>query len=56
MRKAEAEELPLSLEEHSESSNWTLDWAARRQRLQDSLHGSVLEALPHPDISAGEGN
>eukprot|EP00076_Gallus_gallus_P021987 XP_015143163.2 latent-transforming growth factor beta-binding protein 2 isoform X2 [Gallus gallus] len=55
MRKAEAEELPLSLEEHSESSNWTLDWAARRQRLQDSLHGSVLEALPHPDISAGEG-
>uniref|UniRef100_A0A8C9LDU8 Latent-transforming growth factor beta-binding protein 1 n=1 Tax=Pavo cristatus TaxID=9049 RepID=A0A8C9LDU8_PAVCR len=51
MRKAEAEELPLSLEEHSESSNWTSDWAARRQRLQDSLHGSVLEALPHPDIS-----
>uniref|UniRef100_A0A8C3Q1V5 Latent-transforming growth factor beta-binding protein 1 n=1 Tax=Chrysolophus pictus TaxID=9089 RepID=A0A8C3Q1V5_CHRPC len=55
MRKAEAEELPLSLEEHSESSNWTLDWATRRQRLQDSLHGSVLEALPHPDISAGVG-
>uniref|UniRef100_U3J6C1 Latent transforming growth factor beta binding protein 2 n=1 Tax=Anas platyrhynchos platyrhynchos TaxID=8840 RepID=U3J6C1_ANAPP len=44
MRKAEAEELPLSLEEQRESSNWTLDWTARRQQLQDSLRGSILQA------------
>lgn len=56
MRKAEAEELPLSLEEQGESSNWTLDWAARRHRLQDSLHGSILEAFPYPGASAGEGS
>lgn len=56
MRKAEAEELPLSLEEQGESSNWTLDWVARRQQLQDSLRGSILEAFPHPGISAGEGS
>uniref|UniRef100_A0A663DVE4 Latent-transforming growth factor beta-binding protein 1 n=1 Tax=Aquila chrysaetos chrysaetos TaxID=223781 RepID=A0A663DVE4_AQUCH len=56
MRKAEAEELPLSLEEQGESSNWTLDWVARRQQLQDSLRGSVLEAFPHPGTSAGEGS
>uniref|UniRef100_A0A8B9ZHG4 Latent-transforming growth factor beta-binding protein 1 n=1 Tax=Anas platyrhynchos TaxID=8839 RepID=A0A8B9ZHG4_ANAPL len=54
MRKAEAEELPLSLEEQRESSNWTLDWTARRQQLQDSLRGSILQALPHPGITAGE--
>uniref|UniRef100_A0A8B9DGC2 Latent-transforming growth factor beta-binding protein 1 n=1 Tax=Anser cygnoides TaxID=8845 RepID=A0A8B9DGC2_ANSCY len=41
MRKAEAEELPLSLEEQRESSNWTLDWTARRQQLQDSLRGTA---------------
>uniref|UniRef100_A0A8B9I450 Latent-transforming growth factor beta-binding protein 1 n=1 Tax=Anser brachyrhynchus TaxID=132585 RepID=A0A8B9I450_9AVES len=56
MRKAEAEELPLSLEEQRESSNWTLDWTARRQQLQDSLRGSILQALPHPGITAGEGS
>lgn len=56
MRKAEAEELPLSLEEQGESSNWTLDWAARRQQLQDSLRGSILEAFPHPGTSAREGS
>uniref|UniRef100_A0A8D2M4D1 Latent-transforming growth factor beta-binding protein 1 n=1 Tax=Zonotrichia albicollis TaxID=44394 RepID=A0A8D2M4D1_ZONAL len=39
MRKAETEELPLSLEEQGENSNWTLDWTARRQQLQDSLRG-----------------
>ncbi|XP_064316447.1 latent-transforming growth factor beta-binding protein 2 isoform X5 [Phalacrocorax carbo] len=55
MRKAEVEELPLSLEEQGESSNWTLDWAARRQQLQHSLRGSILEAFPHPGTSAGEG-
>uniref|UniRef100_A0A8B9FUM0 Latent-transforming growth factor beta-binding protein 1 n=1 Tax=Amazona collaria TaxID=241587 RepID=A0A8B9FUM0_9PSIT len=55
MRKAEAEELPLSLEEQGESSNWTLDWVARRQQLQDSLRGSILEAFPHAGVSAGEG-
>lgn len=56
MRKAEAEELPFILEEQGESSNWTLDWAARRQQLQDSLRESVLEAFPHPGTSAGEGS
>nr|XP_009669183.1 PREDICTED: latent-transforming growth factor beta-binding protein 2 isoform X1 [Struthio camelus australis] len=55
MRKAEAEELPLSLEEQGQSSNWTLDWAGRRQQLQDSLRGSILETFPHPGTSAGEG-
>ncbi|XP_051477297.1 latent-transforming growth factor beta-binding protein 2 isoform X3 [Apus apus] len=55
MRKAEAEELPFSLEEQGESSNWTLDWAARRHRLQNSLRGSILEAFPHPGTSVAEG-
>ncbi|NXH10293.1 LTBP2 protein, partial [Bucco capensis] len=55
MRKAEAEELPFSLEEQGESSNWTLGWTARRQQLQDSLRGSILEAFPHRGTSAGEG-
>uniref|UniRef100_A0A8C0ZHM1 Latent-transforming growth factor beta-binding protein 1 n=1 Tax=Cyanistes caeruleus TaxID=156563 RepID=A0A8C0ZHM1_CYACU len=45
MRKAETEELPLSLEEQGENSNWTLDWTGRRQQLQDSLRGSILEQL-----------
>lgn len=56
MRKAEAEELPFRLEEQGGSSNWTLDWVARRQQLQDSLRGSILEAFPHPGASAGEGS
>uniref|UniRef100_A0A8B9QFD1 Latent transforming growth factor beta binding protein 2 n=1 Tax=Apteryx owenii TaxID=8824 RepID=A0A8B9QFD1_APTOW len=56
MRKAEAEELPLSLEEQGESSNGTLNWAGGRQRLQDSLRGSIVEAFPHPGTSAGEGS
>ncbi|XP_014745837.1 PREDICTED: latent-transforming growth factor beta-binding protein 2 isoform X2 [Sturnus vulgaris] len=55
MRKAETEELPLSLEEQGENSNWTLDWTARRQQLQDSLRGSILEAFPYPGTSARQG-
>uniref|UniRef100_A0A8C3DKS7 Latent-transforming growth factor beta-binding protein 1 n=1 Tax=Corvus moneduloides TaxID=1196302 RepID=A0A8C3DKS7_CORMO len=51
MRKAETEELPLSLEEQGENSNWTLDWTVRRQQLQDSLRGSILEAFPYPGTS-----
>ncbi|KAI1237728.1 hypothetical protein IHE44_0013814 [Lamprotornis superbus] len=56
MRKAETEELPLSLEEQGENSNWTLDWTARRQQLQDSLRGSILEAFPYPGTSARQGS
>ncbi|KAF2986134.1 hypothetical protein EK904_009662 [Melospiza melodia maxima] len=52
MRKAETEELPLSLEEQGENSNWTLDWTARRQQLQDSLRGSIQEAFLYPGTSA----
>ncbi|KAJ7410241.1 Latent-transforming growth factor beta-binding protein 2 [Willisornis vidua] len=52
MRKAEAEELPFSLEEQGENSNWTLDWTAKRQQLQDRLRGSILEAFPYPGTSA----
>ncbi|XP_068048939.1 latent-transforming growth factor beta-binding protein 2 isoform X4 [Anomalospiza imberbis] len=55
MRKAETEELPLSLEEQGENSSWTLDWTARRQQLQDSLHGSILEAFLYPGTSARQG-
>uniref|UniRef100_A0A8C0VBN8 Latent-transforming growth factor beta-binding protein 1 n=1 Tax=Cyanistes caeruleus TaxID=156563 RepID=A0A8C0VBN8_CYACU len=56
MRKAETEELPLSLEEQGENSNWTLDWTGRRQQLQDSLRGSILEAFLHPGTSARQGS
>uniref|UniRef100_A0A8C3DN51 Latent-transforming growth factor beta-binding protein 1 n=1 Tax=Corvus moneduloides TaxID=1196302 RepID=A0A8C3DN51_CORMO len=56
MRKAETEELPLSLEEQGENSNWTLDWTVRRQQLQDSLRGSILEAFPYPGTSARQGS
>ncbi|XP_037994049.1 latent-transforming growth factor beta-binding protein 2 isoform X2 [Motacilla alba alba] len=55
MRKAETEELPLSLEEQGENSNWTLDWTARRQQLQDSMRGSILEAFLYPGTSARQG-
>lgn len=56
MRKAETEELPLSLEEQGENSNWTLDWTARRQQLPDNLRGSILEAFLHPGTSARQGS
>uniref|UniRef100_A0A8D2M420 Latent-transforming growth factor beta-binding protein 1 n=1 Tax=Zonotrichia albicollis TaxID=44394 RepID=A0A8D2M420_ZONAL len=56
MRKAETEELPLSLEEQGENSNWTLDWTARRQQLQDSLRGSIQEAFLYPGTSARQGS
>uniref|UniRef100_A0A8C3GV36 Latent-transforming growth factor beta-binding protein 1 n=1 Tax=Corvus moneduloides TaxID=1196302 RepID=A0A8C3GV36_CORMO len=54
MRKAETEELPLSLEEQGENSNWTLDWTVRRQQLQDSLRGSILEAGPAKCTQLGQ--
>lgn len=56
MRKAETEELPLSLEEQGESRNWTLDWTVRRQQLQDSLRGSILETFPYPGTSVRQGS
>ncbi|NWU93237.1 LTBP2 protein, partial [Upupa epops] len=57
MRKTEVEELPFSLEERRESSsNWTFGGGARRQQLQDSLRGSIVEAFPHPGTLAGEGS
>uniref|UniRef100_A0A8C9N739 Latent-transforming growth factor beta-binding protein 1 n=1 Tax=Serinus canaria TaxID=9135 RepID=A0A8C9N739_SERCA len=56
MRKAETEELPLSLEEQGENSNWTLDWTVRRHQLQDSLRGSILETFLHPGTSARQGS
>uniref|UniRef100_A0A8C3Q4P9 Latent-transforming growth factor beta-binding protein 1 n=1 Tax=Geospiza parvula TaxID=87175 RepID=A0A8C3Q4P9_GEOPR len=55
MRKAETEELPLSLEEQGENSNWTLDWTVRRQQLQDSLRGRILETFLYPGTSARQG-
>ncbi|XP_058663182.1 latent-transforming growth factor beta-binding protein 2 isoform X3 [Ammospiza caudacuta] len=55
MRKAETDELPVSLEGQGENSNWTLDWTARRQQLQDSLRGSIQEAFLYPGTSARQG-
>lgn len=56
MRKAETEELPFSLEGQGQSHNRTLDWAARRQQLQDRLRGNILEAFAHPGTLAVEGS
>uniref|UniRef100_A0A674J4E0 Latent-transforming growth factor beta-binding protein 2 n=1 Tax=Terrapene triunguis TaxID=2587831 RepID=A0A674J4E0_9SAUR len=55
MRKAEAEELPFSSEEHGESSDRTSNRAAKRPQLQEALSGGVTGTLPRAGTSAAEG-
>nr|XP_034964450.1 latent-transforming growth factor beta-binding protein 2 [Zootoca vivipara] len=56
MRKAEADELPLSSEEQSKNSGRLPSWAVRQQQLQEVLRGDVVDTLPGADTSAGKGD
>ncbi|XP_044291867.1 latent-transforming growth factor beta-binding protein 2 isoform X3 [Varanus komodoensis] len=54
MRKAEADELPHSSEEHRESSDGLPDWTIRQQKLQEALSGGFTGTLPRSDILPGK--
>nr|XP_020649533.1 latent-transforming growth factor beta-binding protein 2 isoform X1 [Pogona vitticeps] len=53
MRKAEAEELPHSLEEQKQNNDRVPDWTRRRQQLQEVLSGGITDTIPRTDVSAG---
>ncbi|XP_061467719.1 latent-transforming growth factor beta-binding protein 2 isoform X4 [Rhineura floridana] len=54
MRKAEADELPLSSEEQKKTSGRVPGWTVRQQ-LQEVSNGGITDALPGTDISARKG-
>lgn len=55
MRKAEADELPLSSEEQGGKSDRIPDWIIRKQQLQEDFNSAVTDTLSQTDLSAGKG-
>ncbi|XP_077179348.1 latent-transforming growth factor beta-binding protein 2 [Paroedura picta] len=56
MRKAEADELPLSSEEQRGKNERVPDWIIRKQKLQEVLNGAVTDSVSQTDLSAGKGD